>query len=134
MKGFFAALLELPTGIRWLLTSGFVLLIVALSVTPARSRPGDSVLHWIVNITATPVQKVLHVLVYATLAALLVWSLDGIASRRLRFALALTLAVAIGAILEWYQLRVPGRFGTAVDVLLNTIGALLGLIVAALLL
>jgi VanZ family protein len=36
--------------------------------------------------------------------------------------------------LEWHQTRVPGRFGTVADVLLNLIGAIIGLIAAMFLL
>lgn len=128
-----ATINAVPVAIRWLLTAAFVALIVVLSVTPDRSRPGDTVFHWLVTNTATWLQKVLHVLVYAALAALLVWALDSVESRRLRMMLALVAAVALGATLEWYQLRVPGRFGNIGDVLLNAGGAVIGLIAAMLL-
>jgi VanZ family protein len=129
-----AAISAVPIGLRWLLTAAFVALTVVLSVTPAQTKPDDTVFHWLVTNTSTWLQNILHVLFYATLTAMFVWSMEGLASRRLRMILALVCAVAIGAVLEWYQLRVPGRFGNLGDVLLNAGGAVLGIIAAIFLL
>ena len=133
MRKAITAISAVPVGVRWLVTVALVVVIVALSVTPDRHRPGDTVFHWLVVNTSTWVQKTLHVVVYALLAALLVWALDDVESRRVRLLLALVSAVGLGAALEWYQLRVPGRFGNVTDVLLNAAGAILGLIAATLL-
>ena len=48
--------------------------------------------------------------------------------------IALIIAVAFGAVMEWCQTKVPGRYGTVYDVVLNTAGAVLGLLVAVFLL
>ena len=74
-----------------------------------------------------------HVACYATVAALWAWALEAIGAQALRIVLALVIAVALGAVLEWYQVSIPGRFGTLTDVLLDTLGAVLGLLVALLL-
>ena len=134
MRKPFAVMSAVPVGVRWLVTAVLVVVIVALSVTPDQNRPGDSVFHWLVTNTSASVQKMLHVVVYALLAALLVWALDDIDSRRMRLLFAFVAAVGLGAALEWYQLRVPGRFGNIGDALLNAAGAVLGLIAATLLL
>ena len=52
----------------------------------------------------------------------------------MRVSLSLIGTVGIGAVLEWFQTRVPGRYGTIIDILLNLIGACLGLLAALLLL
>ena len=127
-------LLTAPPALRWALTLVFVGLIVLLSVTPGIERPADSVFSWLVLQTATPVQKALHVGIYATLAILWMWTLEPFESRWLRMALSLIGTAGLGAVLEWYQTTVPGRYGSLFDVLLNLIGAILGLLIALLLL
>lgn len=127
-------MISAPPALRWALTLGFAGIVVLLSVTPGIEKPDDSLFGWLVLHTATPVQKVLHVAVYAVLAILWMWTLDFVESRWLRCALTLMATVGLGAMLEWHQTRVPGRFGTIADVLLNLVGAVLGLLAALLLL
>ncbi len=117
-------------GTRWLLTLVFSIVIVILSVTPARSRPGDTVFHWLVENTAAPVQKLSHVAVYAMLAVMVMWALENVEARLGRAVLTLLIVVSLGAVLEWYQLQVPGRFGSLTDVALNLAGAIIGIAVA----
>ena len=128
MQGFAVA-----AAFRWALALSVTALIVVLSITPGESKSGDSVFVWLVVNTPAPVQKLMHVACYATVAALWVWALESVQSRAVRFGLALFMAVALGAVLEWYQVRIPGRFGTVTDVLLDSFGALLGLLIALLL-
>lgn len=109
-------------------------LLTLVSLIPGHLKPGDSVFIWMVAETPTLLQKVLHVCFYGVLALLLVWTLDGIQPRTYRFLIALTIAVAFGAVMEWCQTRVPGRYGTAYDVALNAAGAALGLLAAIFLL
>jgi len=85
---------------------------------------------WLVVNTATPIQKAMHVAVYALLAVLWMWTLDSVESRAIRVAVTLAVCVGLGAVLEWHQTQVPGRFGTVADVVLNVIGAIVGLIAA----
>ncbi len=119
---------------RWATTLIFAGIIVVLSVTPGIEKPGDSLFEWLVVNTTTPVQKAMHFGVYAILAILWMWTLDSVESRIIRIALACVATVGLGALLEWYQTRVPGRFGTVFDVLLNAAGAIVGLFVALFLL
>ena len=121
--------LSIPTTYRWLITILFVGLVVILSVTPGRAQAGDSIFVWLVMNTPTPLQKFMHVVIYAGLALLLMWSLEAVESLTARIALTFALTVSLGAVLEWYQTLVPGRFGTIIDALLNTIGAVAGLLV-----
>ena len=120
--------LSVPIPYRWLVTLAFIALVVVLSVTPGRTQPDDSIFAWLIVNTSRPMQKVLHFIVYATLAMLWMWTFDALESNRLRIVLALTLTIGLGTSLEWYQTTVPGRFGTLTDVLLNIAGAVAGLL------
>ncbi len=126
--------LAAPPGIRWVTTLAFVGLIVALSVAPAVARTRSSVVVWLVVHTATSVQKALHVAAYAVLAILWVWTLEPIEPHVLKTALAFSASVGLGAALEWHQVRVPGRHGTMLDVVLNAVGAAVGLALAVVIL
>ena len=125
---------DIPLLYRWLVTLAFIALIIALSIVPGRAEPGDSVFSWLVVNTAAPVQKTMHVAIYAALVVLWMWALEAVGSRALRALLGFILAIGLGALLEWCQLYVAGRFGTLSDVLLNGVGALLGLLLAIFLL
>ena len=122
--------LAIPPAYRWLITLAFVAILIVLSVTPGKSQAGDSMFIWLIANTPTLLQKLMHVFCYALLTGLWVWTLEAIESRVLRLALSLLLAVSLGGILEWYQTKVPGRFGSIVDVLLNAGGAVAGLLLA----
>jgi len=124
----------ITVSVRWLITTAFAILVVIVSVTPGRDQAEDSIFVWLVVNTPTLMQKLMHIVVYASLAFLLAWSLESIGPRPLRLAIALLLAIGLGAGLEWYQTSVPGRFGTLLDVLLNAGGALLGLLVVVIVL
>lgn len=126
-------LLSISPVYRFAITLVFAGIVVALSITPGIERPGDSIFSWLVVNTATPLQKAMHVATYAILAALWMWSLETIESRFVRAAIALAATVGLGAVLEWCQTMVPGRFGTAADVFLNFIGAVVGLVATLLL-
>ena len=76
----------------------------------------------------------MHVLAYAVLAFLCMWALDEIEPRPIRITAALAITIGTGALLEWYQISVPGRFRTVTDVILNAIGAIFGVLGAAILL
>jgi hypothetical protein len=134
MQAFLDWVFSVPAAARWGITLVFAALVVALSITPGVARPGDNVFVWIVVNTPELLQKVMHVAVYAALTLLWVWTLDSIESRVWRISLAIIVTVGLGTVLEWHQTRVPGRFGTIFDVVLNTLGALAGLIIALLIL
>lgn len=128
------ALVTASLPLRAAITGIFAALIVILSVLPGRPRSGDNVFIWLVTATPAPLQKLMHVAVYALLAILLHWTLEPVEPRGLRYFLVITLAVGLGAGLEWFQTTIPGRFGTLADVLLNLFGVLLGLVAAFVLL
>ncbi len=115
---------------RITLTLCFMALLTLVSLIPGHPKPGDSAFIWLVEVTPTLIQKVLHFCLYGVLALLLVWTLDNIQPRTYRFLIALFIAVSFGAVMEWCQTKVPGRFGTVYDVALNAAGAALGLLAA----
>jgi len=119
---------------RIIITLCFMALLMIASIIPGRAEPGDSVFIWLVAKTPTLLQKTLHVCLYALLTLLWIWTLDAIQSKSQRLVIAITIAVCFGAAMEWYQTRVPGRYGTIYDVALNAGGALLGLCAAIFLL
>jgi len=119
-----------PLTARIIMTLCFMALLMVASIIPGRAEPGDSVFIWLVAKTPTLLQKALHVCLYAMLTVLWVWTLDAIQSKWQRLVIAVTVAVCFGAAMEWYQTRVPGRFGTIFDVALNAAGAFLGLCAA----
>jgi VanZ family protein len=121
---------EIPLTTRIVITLGFMALLMVASIIPGRAEPGDSVFIWLVAKTPTLLQKALHICLYAMLTLLWVWTLDAIQSKSQRLVIAVTVAVCFGATMEWYQTKVPGRFGTIFDVALNAVGALLGLFAA----
>ena len=100
------------------------------SAVPGRAQPGDSVFVWLMAATPSPLQKALHLCVYAVLTVLWAWTLDNLQSKSLRLILPIAFAISFGALMEWYQTKVPGRYGTLLDVPLNTVGAIMGLLLA----
>ena len=119
---------------RIVLTLCFMALLMLVSLIPGHPKPGNSAFIWLVANTPTLLQKILHVCLYGVLALLLVWALDGIQSKTYRFLIALIIAVVFGAVMEWCQTKVPGRFGNVYDVALNSVGAAFGLLAAVFLL
>ena len=109
-------------------------LLMLVSLIPGHHKTGDSVFIWLVVNTPTLLQKILHVCLYGVLALLFLWTFEGIQSMAFRFLISFVIAVAFGAVMEWSQTKVPGRFGTMYDVALNAAGAALGLLAAVLLL
>ena len=101
---------------------------------PGRPKPGDFALIWLAAKMPTPIQKMLHVCLYGVLVLLLVWTLESIQSSTYRLLISFIIAVAFGAVMEWCQTKVPGRFGTVYDVALNAAGAAIGLLAAIFLL
>jgi VanZ family protein len=118
--------------IRLLTTIAFVLVIAALSLVPGNPKPGDSAFVWAIAKVPSLLQNVMHVILYGALTVAWVWTLVVVQPNRtrLRFSAA-AIVVTLGAALEAGQLIVPGRFGSMADVLLNTFGVMMGIIVAS---
>lgn len=123
----------MPVAARLFITVSFMALIVALSVVPGRPQPGDSAFVWIVAATPPTLQKTMHVVVYAAMTLLLGWTLQTVRSRTLRLVTAAGIALCFGALMEWFQTMVPGRFGALIDVALNAVGVIAAILVTLLL-
>ena len=134
MPALMDSLLSVPASARWVITVIFAAIVIALSISPGVERPGDNLFVWVIVRTPTLIQKIMHVATYAALAMSWMWTLASIESRLVRIALTIIATIGLGAILEWQQTRVPGRFGTVFDVALNAVGAVIGLALALLLL
>lgn len=122
---------EVAPVFQWLLTLALLALVATLSLTPNYPGGNRSIIGRVVAATPARLQKLLHVLFYATLAATLWWTLETMtASRIMRALLALGIPVSTGVVLEALQSRIPGRFAASSDVVLNGVGAGLGLAIA----
>ena len=127
-------MIQLPVAARYGITILVMALLLLVSIVPGHAKPGDSAFVFIVAKTPTTVQKLLHFSLYGLLTFLWMWTLVSVQSRFARMALAATITILFGAAMEVLQTRIPGRFGTIVDVGLNAAGALRGLAAATLLL
>jgi hypothetical protein len=134
MQALMDCLLSVSASSRWIITLILAAIVVALSISPGVGRPGDNIFVWVIVRTPTLIQKIMHVVTYSTLAMAWMWTLESIESRTVRILLTIIVTVGLGTVLEWYQTRVPGRFGTVFDVALNAIGAAIGLVLALFLL
>jgi hypothetical protein len=119
---------------RIVMTICYLAVLALLSLIPGPDKPGDSAFIWLVANTPTLIQKILHVCLYGVLTLLLAWTLDGIESKTYRFLIVFIIAVSFGALMEWGQTKVPGRYATLYDVGLNAAGAVIGLLFAVFLL
>lgn len=82
-----------------------------------------------------PIRTVAHLATYALLAGLLLYALAGPRRPTLRSALVALALTALYAVSdELHQSLVPDRTGRAADVLIDLVGATLGLLIAALVL
>ena len=123
-------LLSVSASSRWIITLILAAIVVALSISPGVKQSGGNIFVWVIVRTPTLMQKIMHVVTYATLAISWMWTLESIESRTVQISLTIIATVGVGAVLEWHQTRVPGRFGTIFDVALNAIGAAIGLALA----
>jgi VanZ family protein len=110
------------TPIRIMLPVAWMGLIFALSHQPTLPYPQD--------LDAKIVSTLGHVTVYAVLAALVWWALGSTGvSGSWRVALAVAVAVLYGVTDEWHQSFVPGRTPDVRDIVADTTGAVLAMVV-----
>ena len=81
-----------------------------------------------------PVRKAAHMSEYAVLALLIFQALTAFDRKKNRGCMALGITAAYAATDEFHQLFVPGRSGQLKDVLIDTAGGALGLVLLALIL
>ncbi|MFU8816263.1 MAG: VanZ family protein [Pseudomonadales bacterium] len=110
------------------------IVIAILSLTPGHSDASATGFVWLVQATPSLLQNSMHVVLYGCLAGSWLWALQSLPAprtRRARLVLAFAIAFGLGILLEWLQTSVPGRFGSLYDVVLNGIGAAIGLVAAS---
>ena len=95
------------------------------------STPSESKLAKATNLINAPLRKVMHASVYFGLA-FIVMIICGIAFDHRRYALSCIIAFIAAVIFactdEFHQTLVPGRTGQALDVLIDSAGAALGIL------
>lgn len=107
-------------------------LLHALSSIPGVAQ-GDDPLDVRVFVWLAPeLQNLLHIPAYALLAWVWCWSLPAWGpSRAVIMIAAVVLAGLFGLVDEWHQTFVPGRYGSATDLALDLLGAILGVWLAS---
>lgn len=83
----------------------------------ASATPAEELLAWI----PPGLQNLLHVPIWAGLAACWAWALE---RKNHRLWLTATLSIGYGIIDELYQRTVPGRYGSFTDLLFDAIGVM----------
>ena len=92
---------------------------------------GTSIPSSVVPHRVSEFDKILHFTVYALLAVLLGRSLSEVTTRWRASLLAVIIAVAFGAVDEWHQQFVRGRFPDRADLLADTLGSVAGAVTIA---
>lgn len=108
---------------RWLLLLAWMGMIFYLSAQPDLPSAPEPLLDLILKKTA-------HAFVYAVLAALFYRAVDRSGIQKINLAPWL-LAVLYAVSDEIHQTFVPGRYGRATDVLIDSLGAAVGVLVMA---
>ena len=95
------------------------------------SNPSDAKLAKATKLINAPLRKVMHASVYFVLA-FIVMLICGIIFNHRRYAASCLIALAVAAIFactdEFHQTLVPGRTGQALDVLIDSAGAAVGIL------
>jgi hypothetical protein len=106
----------------------YTAVILALSSVPG-IVPDDAPLPYQVIAWVPPqVQNLLHIPLYGGLSFIWCWYLVPRTRPNLALSLALLITIVTGVVDEWYQSFVPGRYGSLTDMVLNGVGAGLGVL------
>jgi hypothetical protein len=97
-----------------------------LSSISGNIDPEEAAVYGIIAWTPPALQNLLHIPLFGILAwlwyrTLRCWS----ESRRVLLSWSFLLAAGFGAIDEWHQIQVPGRYASLTDMALNSLGVLL---------
>lgn len=121
--------------LRTLLTLGYTLLIMYASLSPFSGWTEQGlifgeVLHMRPSLTYTPFDAALNLLSYLPLGLLLGLTLRARFGGGFSLLLGLALGAALSLGMEYLQMFLPSRTSSNVDVLTNTSGTLIGLLLA----
>jgi VanZ family protein len=107
--------------------AAYMALILATSLVPG-DEDGER-LRFVIQLKPL-IQNLLHIPMFALLAILCLQVLESFNVKGARMYLTVAGgAVAFGALNELVQLWVPGRFGSLLDIGLNTFGVFLGILI-----
>jgi hypothetical protein len=102
--------------------------LYGLSSLPGVPLSDDSTQYALLRWVPPAAQNALHVPAYAALSWAWSWTLGAwLRVPAGRAAAACAIASAYGVFDEWHQSFVPGRYASLTDVVLNVLGALLGI-------
>ena len=110
---------------RWhiLLPLGYMAVLLLLSSIPGDASP-DNLVGKVFQWVSPGWQNLLHIPLYAGLAASWLWALAGYPlGHRHRLGISLVLTMLWAIVDETYQMGVPGRYGSLTDMALNMLGA-----------
>jgi hypothetical protein len=100
--------------------------LYAVSSIPGEIPDDPTMIHSIFSWFPPTVHNILHIPAYALLAWTLYRCLLSCLSPQTGLPLVLFITSAYGALLEWHQIDIPGRYASFTDVVLNVIGAGIG--------
>lgn len=113
---------------RWFLALPLTAMaaLLALSSVPGVISPDDPAVYTLFLWVPPTLQNLAHVPAFLVLALLWRHALSAWLAPPAAVLWTLGLCAAFAVLDEWYQTFVPGRYGSATDVLLDFTGALLG--------
>ena len=115
-----------PSNTKIALTLSYMLLLLASSAIPMDRQVRG--LKFIINLKPT-IQNILHMPMYAVLAILFLQISQNYQLKSWkRNLVVLLVSGCFGLVNEIIQIAVPGRFGGLIDVGLNLIGAIIGML------
>ena len=116
-----------PSGTKIMILVAYMVLVLMTSLIPMdRDIEG---LNFIIQLKPA-IQNLLHIPMFAVLAILSLQVIDGfIVSGLWKFFIAAFSVVAFGIFNELVQLWVPGRYAGLLDMGLNVLGGLLGILI-----
>jgi VanZ family protein len=106
-----------------------MVVLLAVASIPGQARPADPTIYKVVARFDPTLQNLLHIPQYALLSWLWCWALPaGRLSVRAVTSVALAISVGYGIFEELYQSTVPGRYASVGDAVMDSLGALVGVI------
>ena len=105
---------------------GVMIGLYAISSIPGEPPDNPTIIHAVFSWFTPTVHNLLHIPAYAALAWTLCRCQQPYFYGRIGLLLAVMIAGAYGALLEWHQIAIPGRYASFTDVVLNFTGAAIG--------
>lgn len=100
--------------------------LYAIASIPGGLPDDPTIIHAVFSWFTPTVHNILHIPAYAVLAWALYRCLSPYLHSRIMLFLVVIMAGSYGALLEWHQFDIPGRYASFTDVVLNFIGAVIG--------